>query len=663
MVFFSIVIAAVIVFLFYRKTLPALDNRRKSLLIFLRLISITIVLLLLLNPVLYYVKNQFKKPTIVFLHDSSESMQQKENDQTKIESLLEIKEAISEKVISSGYQVKNYEFANGISGDKNSTYLKKSLVQLKQDFKNTDIEEIILLSDGWYHDDDLSVIEELDIPVSALLSNYEISERDLSVEHVKVNRTGFLNEITPIIATVKAIDFSDSCLVELYINNELIETRSIDFSQSSVQQLVFEPYFEKKGLQNINVKINVNNLDETVTSNNVFPASINILDKEKKILIISDFLNWDVTFLKNVVKAQQGWEVTYLNKKNELMHKDEPVELEQQMKDTSVLVLVNEGALDFSTEHSLLIKNYLGQGGGILIQGRIPSGLSDIAPSVKTNINKNFLASLILTENSKRYESFNLDSQNEIKDIPPVDYFYVNPKLQSEILARFNNEENSAAIIFEKFEKGKILHFSFLNLWKWQLWADNNLYKKFIGNMLRWLSQEDTDRYLASTNKTGYFEGDIVHVNLEAYDEKMQPLKGLSNKIKFISDNNVLFEEFLLESDSKYLLELEDLPAGRYNYEINEEQHNLSTTGKFEISNQNNESRNKGFNKALLSYMADNSGGNIYKAGSEYDFSEAVAKKKVKRNELPLYRKWYILLLFLISFSLEIYLRIRWGLL
>jgi hypothetical protein len=34
-----------------------------------------------------------------------------------------------------------------------------------------------------------------------------------------------------------------------------------------------------------------------------------------------------------------------------------------------------------------------------------------------------------------------------------------------------------------------------------------------------------------------------------------------------------------------------------------------------------------------------------------------------REHRIPLYRKWYIITLFLLSFCVELYLRKRWGLL
>jgi len=62
--------------------------------------------------------------------------------------------------------------------------------------------------------------------------------------------------------------------------------------------------------------------------------------------------------------------------------------------------------------------------------------------------------------------------------------------------------------------------------------------------------------------------------------------------------------------------------------------------------------------------MAETNGKLLY-ASSVNSFQPlpAVIETQISRREIALYKKWYILSLFILAFCVELYLRRRWGLL
>jgi ABC-type glycerol-3-phosphate transport system permease component len=83
MIFFSLLIAAVFSYIMYRKTFPEVPIRQKSLLFFLRLITLWIVLSFLLIPIYKATRVSFQKPKAVVLIDNSDSMELQQNNETK----------------------------------------------------------------------------------------------------------------------------------------------------------------------------------------------------------------------------------------------------------------------------------------------------------------------------------------------------------------------------------------------------------------------------------------------------------------------------------------------------------------------------------------------------------------------------------------------------
>jgi len=83
------------------------------------------------------------------------------------------------------------------------------------------------------------------------------------------------------------------------------------------------------------------------------------------------------------------------------------------------------------------------------------------------------------------------------------------------------------------------------------------------------------------------------------------------------------------------------------------------------ISLDNPENRDKDFNTPNLSFISEITGGRSYNI-DDLDTMEITEEDSIieqHKFEIPIYKKWYLIALFLIAFCLEIFLRKRWGLL
>ena len=244
-----------------------------------------------------------------------------------------------------------------------------------------------------------------------------------------------------------------------------------------------------------------------------------------------------------------------------------------------------------------------------------------------------------------------------------VDYYYVNAKVQAEILAIIENDEQSPAILFNEFENGKVLYFSFNNLWKWQL--RNSDYSDFMTNIILWLSASNTERFVSFTDKNSYFEGEKIKITLTAFDAKLAPIKNLATKLIIKQNEKKVFEEYLLEKGNEYLAEIENLEKGKYNYTVFAEKTGQQTSGNFLVTDDNPEARDRGFNQPLLAFISKQTNGKIINMEtlSDFTFPKAISKTEELKTELPIYRKWYLIAIFLVCFCTELFLRKRWGLL
>ena len=666
MIFILIFITIILILLFYKRTVPQLDKKRKLLLAILRSISIITILVLLLNPIIYFLKHKIIKPEIIILKDISLSMEQTSQNKSKIEVLEIFREKLEKELSTKNYKITYYEFAEGLNGSKSSTNISRTLEDISNRHMLTNIHGIYLFSDGWFNDEDLTFIEDLNIPISFFAPNFEISDFDLEISNITFNKTTYRGEITPIIADVYANNFSGKAKLNFCINKKIEQTKEIDFSSDNFQQVFFENIFQITGLIPFEMVIESDSTNEINLANNRCIDAIQVLNERSKILVISDKLNWDTKFIMDSIKKNPRFNSIFLLKDDFLKSGRKKVQLEEQINDTVTLIFVNSGSLKFSSNEITIIKNFIENGGGLLLQGKPIFSMEDVLPVTYSNVSSVFESILFFTRESKQFETFNLTNTASKENIPPVRYYYISPKLQSKILAKFENEEQSPAILYCEYERGKILYFAFNNFWKWQLWDSENSYSELILNICQWLSQQSSDRFIAFTNKNSYFTNEKIKIRLNAYDEKLTPIPDLNAKLIINNETGkIIFEEYLLSMEDEYYIEVKPLDPGKYLFTISDDKFNQQTEGTFIVTADNLENRDRGFNIPLLSYIVNQTGGTIYDESSLKDlsFTKAIQKIEDLKKELPIYRKWYIIALFLICFCLELYLRKRWGLL
>ena len=666
MTIFILIIAIIIVILYYKRTIPEISQKQKIFLTFLRSISIIILIILLFNPILNFTKEFEKKSIHVILNDTSLSMTKTDSIKTE---LSKIADNIEKKYLKFDYRVENLNFANGIEGDLQNTNLTKSLNDIGKNYDISDIESITLISDGWFADDNFDILENYNFRINCVTKDYKIEYSDLEITNVDHNKTAYTDEIFPLSIDIYSNNYQGKAKLLFSVREKIISEKEVDFSQENYQQINFEHKFENEGLYPINFKlVPTEEIFETNSVNNSFPLAIDVMKSKSEFLIITDQLNWDVKFINNVIKTNKRWKSQVLTLKKENLYKNgERVILRNMITDKlKTIIISSQNKTEFSSTMTALINNFVEKGGGLVFFGKPDNSLSSILPISPSNIPQDFKGQFTLTETANKYNSFNQLDKNTLYNIPEIKYFYVSAKLEAEILAHINNSEKSPAIIYNNKKNGKVLALAFNNLWRWQLWIEDSDYQNFINSILAWMRNRAQDNFMAYPKKNSFFSGEMVSIFLNAYDERMQFQENLNAKITIRDSSSKKVESgFMKKANKKYKYEINRLLPGKYTFKVTDSQRNRTTDGNFIVNESSTELRHFGFNETVLNYISENTGGKMLLADKTKDFkpTPAISKSVVQDIEIPLYKKYYFILAFLIAFLLEIFLRKRWGLL
>ncbi len=665
MLFLLLIPALLLIYYYYRTTIPEISQKRRILLFGLRTIAVVILLLLLFNPIFNISRSVTIRPVMVFLTDNSYSMDLPAGEVSKLDKMESFREILETEMKQKNYEIAHYDFADGIEGSRTRTDLTRTLQELAEKESLQNIENIVLLSDGWFNDQQLDIVNRLNIPIWTVITEYEVEDFDLGINTLFYNPTAYTEEENYIIADVFADDYDEEAELSLYLEDRLIDKKTVNFSEENIQQITFEHIFAESGLYPIRVEIEAPDSEEFNLGNNTFPGAIRVLDKRSGVYILTDVLNWDVMFLNSALRRDDRKDVRVFRSQNGVFYSGrDRLPFRDLFPDhLQMLVFINQGNLSFTTEQIELLEHFISNGGGLLFLGKPLAELTDILALKPSGIERTFRNTLFFTPESRKYQTFSdLDHNN----IPTLDLLYVEPLLHSEILARFNNEEQSPAIVLSEYQQGRVICFALLNLWRWQLRGEGEQYNEFITNLSSWLSNPTESSFIAMTDKNSYFLGEPVNIRLTAYDETLSIHQGLNPKITlFAEEDEMILQEFLVFDSRYYSLDIRELQAGHYSYEISDDITGNKTEGGFIISDIDAERRNRGFNYPLLSFISRQTNGTAIQEQdlSEISLERAVSTIERQMLEIPLYRHWLIITLFLLAFCVELYLRKKWGLL
>lgn len=658
-VLFSLLISG---FLNYQ-TNPEIEKKRRITLFVLRFFSISLLLILLLSPILYYTQHKKQTAQILVLEDVSQSMNLKHNSGSKAQHLKPLWQKMEKKFADNDYEVIHKTFANGLNGDKNATLLAPALKELSNQKAFRNLEGVVLPSDGWLRDESLSIVQQLGCPFYVLADSTVNPTPDLAIVNVRYNRYAYKNEPNTIRAEISSQNYSGNAEVRLLLANKIISRQNMKLEKGIISTVDFTQRFNNIGFFPWKVEV-VPLPNESQINNNIFPGAIEVLSEKQRIILISDKPAWDNKFTLDAIATNSRWEAeSYLNR-NGRIFSGEVLVNELDSHNLAAIIIINNGMLNLDNSTANFIQNAFQRGVGIMYQGLPVNELSAILPIQKSNITSIYQGFLVPTAAAANYPMLNSLTVNT-KDIPPLDYYYVTASPGTDILATINNPQNSPAIVVQHTKTARSIAFATLNLWRWQMQSSEEGYTKLISSCLTWLSNKSTGNYTAIYNNS-YFQGEEIRIRLRNENEIRQSRLNVNPRIRIMNKNNKeVYTDFLKREGEEYAISLQLSEPGTYSFEISDKESGNSTKGKFELSETSIETRDYGYNLPLLSWLANETGGKVLYASNIDSYNPTPAKpiEQITRKEIPLYKKWYVIALFIFTFCLELFFRRRWGLL
>ena len=697
--FLSLFLIAAYSFYVYRYTIPQIQPFKKIVLVTLRVLALLILCLILFEPILNLSKKLTLEPSNFVFIDNSRSI--RIDDGTN--RLSTIKKIVNDfSVNASESNLTFYEFGNSVkpidvdSLDKlnfsdGATNLQDVFKTVQNSEKN--IASVTIVSDGVITSGSNPYYDALNlgIPVFTIGIGDTTQHTDVEIKKVLHNDIVYVETPTNIISTISNKGFSgDLITAALYEDNKFISQQTVKLSPSGIQNITFDYSPQSSGEKKLSIQLS-SLKGEFTTANNKQVFYVNVLSNKIKVLLLASSPNADITFIKNALRRDENIQV---NSIVQISHNKFQNELNYNVIDSAdVLFLI--GFPSDKTPQELLSR----------VITKIKDKETPFFFTLSSGISINKLQSFgnVLPFNiiqmiggSKEVQPYLLPEQaanpifqqtdknplNDWNNLPPVSQpnAVFSPRVESKTLAQIkmnNNVVNSPLIISSSFGGRRSIAVLAKDIWKWKLQIAPkglDLFDSFIVNSLRWLrTGVDQKLVRVNTSKKNYSQGERVEFTAEVFDESLNPVSDAGIKIKITSQKNNYETDMQNIGSGLYegSIIINETGDFKYSAEAVVNNHLLGKDeGSFNIGEIDIEMANPVMNYSLLNLMANESGGEFFFAN---DYSSLLnklkelkinsSKEKIVTSEIALWSDTWLLVIAVLLFSFEWFLRKRNGML
>jgi hypothetical protein len=707
----TFLITLLFVIYIYRYTIPPVSNKKKILLITLRLISVLLLIFILFEPILSIVSGRKEPPVLAVLLDNSLSiaMDDAKGNRKKIfqNSLNNsgILKMNNEQIDFNIFDLKTRSLENpdikqlDFKGQK--TDISKALESIKNKLDKKNIQTVLIISDGSFNsgNNPVYIADVLGKPIYTIGIGDTTEPKDLSIQSILTNDILYINNPAPININIKTHGYNKGQLkVELYDNGNKIDEQKFTINPDKQDfTAIFEYNPKSEGIHKLTAKLN-SFPGEITLKNNSMNNFVEVLKNEYKITLFAGSPSPDVSFIKNILYNETKQEIkTFVQKNTNEFYEGMPTE--KEFKNTELFILIGYPINSSNPDIMNKIKLELQKGKSLFfiasrdINYNLLRIIDDYLPFVTTSSKPmEFLVTTSITKGSMLNPILKLSGEDNDIDIwnqlPPVFHTetFVKVKPESEILAtmKINNVPlREPLIITRSVSNTKSLVFLGYGLYRWKLLGyassiakGNNsnidVLEKFVINSIRWLSI-DLDKRLVNikTNKTQYTEKENIEIFAQVYDKSYNPIDDAIVNIILKGTNQS--KEIILNSlgNGRYSGVVERLPEGGYYYSGDVYSNGIkigSDNGRFSVGELSIEYNDLTMNSKLLRTLSSRTEGKFYLPSEAGNFMKDLINSKhfrpktlSYRSEISLFINPYLILIIIISLSYEWFLRKRTG--
>ncbi|MEZ6126179.1 MAG: hypothetical protein R3C49_23870 [Planctomycetaceae bacterium] len=510
-------------------------NRSMGLLEIFRFLLIAVVLVTLNQPELTQEIRPEERPTLVILHDTSDSMQTRDvvDAGASDKQARSRQDVVAEAVLPETWQpvqekmeVIFQPFSSGLANSTRGTDLHDALNRTAESHVN--LRGIVLLSDGDWNTGKApgpmaTELRMRQVPVFAVGVGSEQRLPDIELISSDAPTFGVNNKTLRIpFRVVSWLPGDRRVTVTLNgTDGELIEKTVRVPGMGQVQETIdWKP--TKTGEYSLKLEIPVDD-EETISTNNALTLPITIRNEALKVLVVESYPRWEYRYLRNALERDPGVEVSCL-----LFHPEtqnpgggrgylEEFPGEQQLFSYDVVFLGDVGVdpKQLSVENCRQLRQLVRSHAGGLVflpgfRGRqatlLTTELEELYPVIPDAASPKGIGSprpnrFALTEAGRRSLLTRLepdDTQNENvwNSLPGFQWHaaVARAKIGTEVLAVHGSDSSQFGriplIATRPSGTGKVLFMGTDGAWRWRKGVEDLYHYRFWGQVVRWMAYQ-----------------------------------------------------------------------------------------------------------------------------------------------------------------------------
>ncbi|MFA4946948.1 MAG: hypothetical protein WC674_00345 [Candidatus Krumholzibacteriia bacterium] len=706
----SVAAALVVVsFVLYRRTFPPIPAPRRAILVAMRIGAFVLLALLLINPVFISKRVEIRKPLVLVLLDRSRSMEIRDSSgKMRLEDALDRLERFRAALDGVKTDVEVIPFADALSSfplrpdsairaDGEGTDLWGALGAAQKRYRARNLAALILLTDGRVTRGMVSSGEIVASPVYAIGFGDTLGTADVSLDEVVADRVAYRGTKVPIEAVIRASGFKGKTIAVRLLEGEKIRD-SATISVKRDEELISASLSyaaDAEGERRLSVKV-MPVAGEEHRENNAESFRLDVLKDKVRILYIDQYPDWNMTFVRDLVKGSERLEVEAVSWVADRGFVIDPGKRPWTFPTGAAgiarydLVIVSDDAKLFNERPNVeTLDAYVRTGGSVLF---IADENSPLARAGSFDLLQPLLGLRRVSNPRIEYaEGFARVSAEGVGDaiasslaedggldaMPPLPARIAGLAAASGSRIPLVLEDRGTRTPFLVIGRcgeglsGAILGFP---LWRWKLAGEEGrrIYESFFGGLVQSMAEGAGAPALAiDADRTVYRAGDPV--KLAAYIGSRRPPEGIRGEVRKRGESrDIAVSTVAFEPDPKrrgyYRATLDPLPPGDYVVVVSEvtgSGSGMTAVASFSVASVSVELLDPSRDAALLARIAKDTGGS-YLEGAELDSLArhlSLDEQRVERSDIREVRGNVLILMGIILFlGVEWILRKAWGL-
>ena len=657
--------AAVSWFLYFYKSKE--QQKINYLLFALRAISIFLLLVLLINPTIERQEITNEKPVLSVLVDNSLSVQHFKKE-TEINTLLT--QLQSNTRLQTKFDLHYFQFGNelktldSLTFSENQTNIYKAMSGVEALRKNVQ-SPVLLLSDGNQTTGNSYAFVQTKKNVFPIVIGDTIAKSDIRIAQLNVNKYSYLKNKFPVEVRV-FYEGNDEITTQFNIQykGKVIARKKISFSaDKNVETINVTIESTKEGIQYYTASVDAIT-GESNKENNAKTFSVEVLNEQTNILLLTSMLHPDIGMLKKSIETNKQRSVT-IAKINDFKGAINDYQL----------VILYQPTISFNPVFEEIQKNNFNY---FVITGVQTNWnfLNEVqANYYKSSINQSEEYGAIFNSGFLTFgqEDVGFESFAPLKDAfgkltlnAKFDALLfqniVGIKTKTPLLATFENANQKCAALFGE------------GIWKWRAASYINSgsfqdFDGFVSNMVQYLASTKKIERLSLNYENLFSANESITISAFYVDKNYQfdPRANLNLRI-INTDTNITQNVPLSLQNNSFEAILEDLPFGDYEFTVTVENQNVSKSGQFKITAYQIENQFTRANQKELELLAANTNGKVYKSQNTLQLiNDLISDKRytiIQKSKTinQQFIDWKFILLLAISFlTIEWFVRKYYG--